>query len=194
MTQLENRLLQLKGELEELKIVQDEAFQICNKKREMHDLTLQFDYSEKNQEIQNRALSEYIQSTFDFVRASNDIVKRISEKRKNEFEDEINSIEKELSELLESVISAGKESYELETKAQELMSKMYDIKNEDDRKEILSEVEKARKKLNQMLNQSKKQKEKVHELIGDMNNLALKISIMTEGFDSLIEFLDGNRD
>lgn len=73
--------------------MQDEKDQFMIKKREMNKLAHEFDDSPKNAELKNNSQREYVESCIEYLRASNQIVRKISEEAFNKFEDEINEFE-----------------------------------------------------------------------------------------------------
>lgn len=185
MTPFEERFHQMKADLEDLKIDQDEKDQIMIKKREMRNLAREFDSSPKNTELKNKTQKEYIDACINYLRSSNDIVRKISGPIANKFEDEINKFEKEFSLWSDPTDDLIKKFYKSSEKLNAAISKPenYSVdKMNDISKEARKNIEKIR------------EKNKAAEQIGkNLTILASKIQNMTDGFDSLIEFIDGNR-
>jgi len=156
------------------------------KKREMEKLADQFDSSPKNSKIKNKAQKEHFLASLEYLRISNDIVKKISEKTSNKFEDEINKLETRYNDWYNGTDELMERFYDSRSKLDEIDAKGMESFSPE---EILAITGPAKKMLKEI-----EEKNALGKVISkDLQILSSKISIMTEGFDSLIEFLDGNR-
>ena len=197
MTTLDERFIQLKGTFEEFKIVQEEKKDLMNKKNEMHALSKQFENTTKNIPIKHNTASDATLARIEYVRSSNDMVRKISEKRGLEFEDEINKLERDLFALIKEQkerdiqrVEYVKREGESEVQLKKLMAKELS-KNEIDslKKELNSQKEISKRNLKIAEDHLKRALE-----INDRGKrIEEQISTMTESFDSIIDFLDGEK-
>jgi len=183
--------------LEKLKIIQDEKKEFMNKKNEMYSLSKQFEASAQNLTIKHETVKEATMARLEFIRASNDMVRKISEKRSLEFEDKINKLERDLFDLIKEqndmefqIVDRKKIRHENEDRLQKIMTGEPSKKEIDSlKKRLISQQENAEKNIKiaeGYLNRAS-------EINTRGKEIEKEIIIITESFDFLIDFLDGEK-
>ena len=193
MTTFEERFLQLKSEVEELKINIEEKVKIVIINRDRFDLAIKFEASLKNDNLRHDTMKDYTNAMFDSMHASNDFIKKISEKASNEFEDQINKLHKDFLLFDDSFRGFTKIHYETKSKIDEINLKMNKAINSEDIKLIKKELSPLSDITTKQMKDNKNEIERLEKLDVEINELYKKMEFMIDGFNSIIDFLDGNR-
>jgi len=193
MTIFEERFLQLKAEVEDLKINIEEKERTVYINMDKFDLARKFDSSLKNDNLRHDTMKDYTNAMFEYLHASNDLIKKISEKASNEFEDQINKLHKDFLVFDDSSRNFTKINYETKRKIEEINSKMNEVVNSEDIELIKKELSPLRHITDKLDGENKNDQKKVGELEIELTELSKKIKFMIDGFDSIIDFLEGTR-
>ncbi|MCH7561141.1 MAG: hypothetical protein IIC67_07225 [Thaumarchaeota archaeon] len=110
MTLLEERLLQLKSEVEELKITSEDSQIAYDKVKEFRSILGQFDTeSEKGKNAYLKGMRTYLDTELNFLRDRANIIRKVSPNTANILEKKINEYDKGTRTLLETAFDKTKE-------------------------------------------------------------------------------------
>jgi len=138
-------------------------------------------------------MKDYVNAMFDYLHASNDLINKISEKVSNEFEDQINKLHKVFLRFDGRCRNFNKIHYKTISKLEEIKSKMNRVLNRKDIELIGNELSPLVQIPDKQFEEIKNDKKEVQELDIELTELSKKIKFMIEGFDSILDFLEGNR-
>ena len=103
MTPLEGRFLQLKSEVEDLKITTEEKETAYKKVKEFSEIIGQLNAEdEKGKEVYLKGVRNYLDTELDYLRSKTDLIRKVSPDVSLLLEKKINSYDKSTREVLEA--------------------------------------------------------------------------------------------
>lgn len=97
MTKLDERLAQLRGDIEDLRIKQDECESDYQKSEEVYKFSMKVDANytiNRNYELKSKAAMDLLEKRVTLLRSQIDIIRRISPQIANDLEDRLNHVDK----------------------------------------------------------------------------------------------------
>lgn len=97
MTKLEERLAQLRGDIEDLRLKQDECESDYKKSEEVYKFSMKVNANyttNRNYELKSKAVMDLLEKRVTLLRSQIDIIRRISPQIVNDLEDRLNHVDK----------------------------------------------------------------------------------------------------